>query len=305
MNSIVPNRTRLAFIGLGNMGSRISQRLLDHGYKLAVYDLDASKASALVPHGAKVATSLAQLAANADVILSCLTNDDAVQQVFTSPEGVLAHAPVGTVILEMSTILPETSRELARQGASLGLHVLDVAISGSTPAAEQGTLTLLAGGNKNIFDTLEPIFRSIAARYFHLGPSGSGTTMKLVVNTLLGVGMQAIAEACAFGQKAGLNRGLLLEVLGQTAVIAPAHVGKLVRAAHNDYTPQFPVQLMHKDLRLILETATALDAVMPAAQAAYQINSAALASSPGEDFSVVMREMERLAHLNRSYEEVA
>ena len=88
-------------------------------------------------------------------------------------------------------------------------------------------------------------------------------------------------------------------------MIAPAHVGKLVRAAHNDYTPQFPVQLMHKDLRLILETATALDAVMPAAQAAYQINSAALASSPGEDFFVVMREMERLAHLNRSYEEVA
>src|ERR1700722_20195630 len=217
------------------MGSRISQRLLEHGYKLAVYDLDASKASALVSHGATVATSIAQLAGNADVILSCLTNDDAVQQVFTSPEGILAHAPVGTIILEMSTILPETSRELARQGASLGLHVLDVAISGSTPAAEQGTLTLLAGGNKNIFDTLEPIFRSIAPRYFHLGPSGSGTTMKLVVNTLLGVGMQAIAEACAFGQKAGLDRNLLLEVLGQTAVIAPAHVGKLVRAAHNDY----------------------------------------------------------------------
>jgi 3-hydroxyisobutyrate dehydrogenase len=142
----------------------------------------------------------------------------------------------------------------------------DVAISGSTPTAEEGTLILLAGGNPNIFSTVEPILQAIAARYFHLSPSGSGTTMKLVVNSLLGVGMQAIAEACAFGQKAGLDRDLLPHVLSQTAVVAPAHAGKLLRAVRNDYSPQFPLRLMNKDLRLILETGASIDAAMPATQ---------------------------------------
>jgi 3-hydroxyisobutyrate dehydrogenase len=305
VNSPAANRTRLGFIGMGNMGSRISQRLLEHGYTLAVYDRNRSKAEAMTRKGASVANSLAELAAAADVILSCLTNDEAVQTVYTAPDGVFAHARPETVILEMSTILPRTSRELAEFGAGLGLHVLDVAISGSTPAAEQGTLTLLAGGNPDIFATVEPIFRAVASRYFHLGPSGSGTTMKLVVNTLLGVGMQAIAEACAFGQKAGLDRGLLLHVLSQTAVVSPAHVGKLSRAARNDYSPQFPLELMNKDLRLILETASAIDTAMPATSAAWQISSEAMSFAAEEDFSAVIRQMEKLARLKRAYDDAA
>ncbi|MBZ5665640.1 MAG: NAD(P)-dependent oxidoreductase [Acidobacteriia bacterium] len=305
MNSFAASHTRLSFIGIGNMGSRIAQRLLEHGYKLAVYDRDPARAEAMTEHGASVAGSLAELAEHADVILSCLTNDDAVQSVYLGPDGVFAHAPIGTVILEMSTILPQTSRELARDGAGLGLHVLDVAISGSTPAAEQGTLSLLGGGNPDIFWAAHPIFQAIATRYFHLGPSGSGTTMKLVVNSILGVGMQAIAEACALGQKAGLDRDLLLHVLSQTAVVAPAHAGKLSRAARNDYSPQFPLQLMNKDFRLILETASAIDAAMPATQAAFQINSEALPLGAEEDLSAVIRQMEKLARVNPAYEEAS
>jgi 3-hydroxyisobutyrate dehydrogenase len=305
VNSIVADRTRLGFIGMGNMGARISQRLLDHGYQLTVYDRNRSKAQAIAQHGAAISNSLAELAGASDVILSCLTDDDAVQSVYTARDGVFAHAPSGTVILEMSTILPETSRDLARQAASLGLHVLDVAISGSTPAAEQGTLTLLAGGNPDVFTTVEPILRAIAARYFHLGPSGSGTSMKLVINAILGIGMQAIAEACAFGQKAGLDRNLLLNVLSQTAVIAPAHVGKLSRAARHDYTPQFPLPLMNKDLRLILQTAAALDTGMPATQAAFEVNSSSLPFGANEDFSAVIEQMEKLARLKTAYGEVA
>jgi 3-hydroxyisobutyrate dehydrogenase-like beta-hydroxyacid dehydrogenase len=306
MNSIAANYTKVGFIGMGNMGSRITKRLLEHGYKLVVYDSDQAKAEAIMSQGATIAGSIVELASVSEVILSCLTDDDAVQRVYTAPDGVFEHAPVGTVMLEMSTILPQTTRELARRGAGLGLHLLDVAISGSTPAAEQGTLTLLAGGNPDIFRAVEPILQAIASRYFHLGPSGSGATMKLVVNTLLGVGMQAIAEACAFGQKAGLDRDLLLQVLSQTAVVAPAHVGKLLRAARNDYTPQFPIQLMNKDFRLILETALAVDTAMPATRAAFQVNSQALSPGVNEDFSSVIREMERLARLKRiSEDEVA
>ena len=285
----------LGFIGLGNMGSRIVQRLLAHGYKLVVFDRNRIKAEALAPNGAVPMSDVLELARSADVILSCLTNDEAVRNVYGDPEGVLAAARPGTAVLEMSTVSPETSRELHKQAAGIGVDVLDVAISGSTPAAEQGTLTLLVGGHGELFHAAQPIFDAIARQYFHLGPSGAGTTMKLVVNTLLGVGMQAIAEAVVFGEAAGLNRNLLLEVLSKTAVVAPAHVGKLARIERNDYSPQFPLSLMNKDFQLILKTSARENVTMPTTEAAFHVNADELAQSEGEDFSAVMRRMEEAA----------
>lgn len=285
----------LGFIGLGNMGSRIAQRLLAHGYKLVVFDRNRTKAEALVPNGAVPVKDVLELARSADVILSCLTNDEGVRSVYADPEGALAAGRPGTVVLEMSTVSPEISRELHKQAARIGVDVMDVAISGSTPAAEQGTLTLLAGGNKELFHAAQPIFDAIARQYFHLGPSGAGTTMKLVVNTLLGVGMQAIAEAAVLGEAAGLNRKLLLEVLSKTAVVAPAHVGKLARIERNDYSPQFPLSLMNKDFQLILKTSARENVTMPATEAAFRVNADEWAQSEEEDFSAVMRRMEEAA----------
>src|ERR1700675_3579721 len=138
------------------------------------------------------------------------------------------------MIIEMSTVSPETSRELYRLGSFRGVSVLDVPVSGSTPAAEQGSLTLLCGGDEDSFNSAKAIFAAIGRQHFYLGPSGSGNTMKLVVNTLLGVGMQVIAEAVVLGEKAGLDRQRLFDVLSKTAVVAPAHVGKLARVAAND-----------------------------------------------------------------------
>ena len=198
-------------------------------------------------------------------------------------------------MLEMSTISPASSRELHKQGAMRGIEVMDVAISGSTPAAENGTLTLLAGGSRELFSAAKPIFESVAKQYFLVGGPGSGTAMKLVVNTLLGVGMQAIAEAVVLGEKAGLDRKQLLNFLSQTAVIAPAHVGKLARIAINDYTPQFPLRLMNKDFKLILEAAAEARIPMPATEAALRVNSEALAGGEEEDFSAVLRLMEEVA----------
>ena len=294
-NRLTANQVKLGFIGLGNMGSRIAQRLLDHGYRVEVYDRDPAKAEAMAARGATVAKNILDLARGADVLLSCLTNDEAVQSVYTGPEGVFAGAQRGTNVLEMSTISPETSRELHRLGTQRGIEVLDVAISGSTPAAEQGTLTLLAGGDQDLFGAAEPIFQTIAKQYFLLGGPGSGTTMKLVVNTLLGLGMQAIAEAVVLGEKTGLDRKKLLEVLSKTAVIAPAHLGKLARIAIDDYSPQFPMRLMHKDFELILNAASKEHVRMPATEAAFYVNSEELAGGDDEDFSAVLRRMEEIA----------
>jgi len=199
----------------------------------------------------------------------------------------------------LSTVNPKTSQKLSRLGSERGIDVLDVTISGSTPAAEQGALTLFGGGDQARFTAAESIFRVIAKKYFYLGPSGSGATMKLVVNTLLGIGMQAIAEAVALGEKAGLDRNRLLDVLAETAVVAPAHVGKLERAMKNDYSPQFPLRLMNKDFSLILNLAAAMGAQMPATRAAFEVNAMQSEQGKEQDFSVVILQMEKQASLRQ------
>jgi len=293
MNTFTANTTRLGYIGLGGMGSRIAARLLAAGYEVSTFDQNPAKRDALKAKGARASESVLELTRSVDVVLSCLTDDQAVRDVYFGAGGVLENAKPETVVIEMSTILPETSRELASKASQVGVQAMDVAISGSTPAAEQGTLTLLAGGNPDVFEASQPIFQAIAAKYFHMGPSGAGTTMKMVVNAILGIEMQAIAEASALGEKSGLSREILLQVLAQTAVIAPAHVGKLSRAARGDYSPQFPLPLMNKDFRLILELAGEVGAKMPATSAAFQVNTETLQMYGDLDFSAVLKYMEQ------------
>jgi 3-hydroxyisobutyrate dehydrogenase len=279
------------------MGRPIARRLLESGFKLTAYDRDHNKAEELMRYGGVVAQSIAELSSSCDVVLSSLPNDESVFDVYRGPEGILANARRGSLLIDLSTVYPETSQQLSRLGSEQGVAILDVTISGSTPAAENGLLTLFGGGDKERFDAAESIFRVVAKKYFYLGPSGSGATMKLVVNTLLGIGMQAIAEAVALGEKAGLDRIRLLGVLSQTAVVAPAHLGKLERAMKSDYSPQFPIRLMNKDFGLILELANAVGARMPAADAAFEINARQSDEGAEQDFSAVILQMEKRAHL--------
>jgi len=203
----------IGFIGLGAMGSRMATRLIDTGFKVIVYDRTEAKARELAAQRAAVARSTRTLAMESDVIISCLTNDDAVKAVYWGGDGVILSAARGTIIIEMSTISPETSRELSRLGEVRGIEVLDVAISGGPSLAENGTLTLLAGGNEGAFNDCAPIFAALSNQHFLLGSHGSGTAMKLVVNAVMGVSMQAIAEAVTLGERLGLQREHLLKVL--------------------------------------------------------------------------------------------
>src|SRR5882757_9289851 len=221
MKPISPENSTLGFVGVGYMGRPIARRLLESGFKLTAYDRDHSKTGELIRYGGNVAQSVSGLSSSCNVVLSCLPSDEAVLDIYRGPDGVFANAHRGSRVIDLSTVYPETSQQLSKLGSEHGVEFLDVTISGSTPAAEKGLLTLFGGGNKERFDAAESIFRVIAKKYFYLGPSGSGATMKLVVNTLLGIGMQAIAEGVALGEKAGLERKRLLEVLSQTAVVAP------------------------------------------------------------------------------------
>jgi 3-hydroxyisobutyrate dehydrogenase-like beta-hydroxyacid dehydrogenase len=298
MISITQENSKLGFIGIGAMGLRIAGRLLMNGFHVITFDRDPEKANALLESGGTVADSIAELASEADVILSSLPNDEVVRSVYTGPQGVLEHIRPGSLIIEMSTVSPQTSRELYRLGFARGVRVLDVPVSGSTPVAEQGLLTLLGGGDEDSFNSAQSIFAAIGRQHFYLGPSGSGNSMKLVVNSLLGVGMQAIAEAIVLGENSGLDRERLFDVLSKTAVIAPAHLGKLKKALAHDYRPEFGVGLMNKDFRLILETALSVRAPMPTAAAAFPINNAEFADHPEYDFCAVIDRMEDLGRVN-------
>jgi 3-hydroxyisobutyrate dehydrogenase-like beta-hydroxyacid dehydrogenase len=304
MKPITQENARLGFVGIGYMGRPIARRLLEAGFKLTAYDRDHSKAEELIQYGGYVAPSVSELSSSCDVVLSCLPSDEAVLETYRGPNGAFANARRRPLVIDLSTVDPETSHELSRLGSEHGVQVLDVTISGSTPGAERGLLTLFGGGNKECFDGAESIFRVIAQKYFYLGPNGSGATMKLVANTLLGIGMQAIAEAVALGEKAGLDRNRLLNVLSQTAVVAPAHVGKLQRAMKSDYSPQFPIRLMNKDFGLILNLAAAVGVRMPAAGAAFEINARQSDEGAEQDFSAVILQMEKYAHLDGKASEV-
>src|ERR1700736_715872 len=302
MNPITPENNKLGFIGVGYMGQPIARRLLESGFKLTAYDQDHSKAQELIRYGGAVAESVAELSSSCNVVLSCLPTDEAVLNIYRGPGGAFANAHRGSLVIDMSTVYPETSQALSQLGSERGVEVLDVTISGSTPAAEQGQLTLFGGGEQRCFDAAESIVRAIARQWFYLGTSGSGATMKLVVNSLLGIGMQAIAEAVALGEKAGLDRNRLLDVLSQTAVVAPAHVGKLARTMKSDYSPQFPLRLMNKDFGLILNLAAAVGAQMPATRAAFEINAAQSAEAIEQDFSAVILQMEKQGHFDVTYQ---
>jgi len=299
-NKEITSETRLGFIGLGYLGSRIAGRLAAAGFPLTVWDIDSKKAAKFSAPRVTIALTAAELARGVDVVLSCLPDDNAVEDVYFGVRKVFGTGGGYRRLIELSTIAPETARRLHSAGERLGISVLDVAISGSTRAAESGTLTLFGGGHREDFESAEPIFRAIAAQWFHMGPGGSGVAMKLVVNTLLGLGMQAIAESLALGSAAGLSRELLFDTLAKTAVVAPAHVGKLASAKRSDYTPQFPVRLMRKDFALILNEAARHRIWMPATEAAAAMNAAEAAGRREEDFSAVVRRMEQEAAMDWS-----
>ena len=296
----IDGRHRLGFIGLGHLGAPIARRLLAAGFPMAVYNRDSSRTAPFATLGAQVAPDPRKLTAEVDVILSCVADGAAVEAIYLGAGGVLHNARPGTRVIEMSTVAPETSRKLYQAGRELGISVLDVAVSGSSPAAEAGTLTLLAGGDRPEFDAADAIFAAIAKQWFYLGASGSGTSMKLVVNTLLGVGMQAIAEGIALGERLGLERDLLFDTLAKTAVVSPVQAAKLASTKRNDYTPQFPIRLMQKDFGLALSAAADAGLSLPATEAAAAVNAAEAASGGEVDFSAVVRRMEQAPRAENS-----
>src|SRR5712692_9724676 len=294
----------IGFIGMGHMGSHMAQRLLDAGYRLAVYDRTEEKAQELGQWGAIVAQTPKEMAAKSQVVMACVTNDEAQQDVMFGPEGALAGVHGGSMIIDLSTVSPHASRHLYQAAKEQGVPMIDAAVSGSVPQVEQGSLVIFVGGEQSTYQQGKPILDVLGTTSFYMGASGMGTTMKLVVNTLLGLGMQALAEAIALGEKAGVEKGLLLDVLGQTAVLTTGQKSKLDNVRREQYPTNFALSLMHKDLSLVLSRAYDVSVSMPATAAAQQMYTAAMAKGMDEDFSIMIKFMEELASLSTIPEEL-
>jgi 3-hydroxyisobutyrate dehydrogenase len=288
---------RVGVIGLGSMGSRIAAKLVEAGHEVHVWDRNERATQKLAARGAAVAATPAELATQVDTAISVLTNDEAVREVVIE-SGLLLSLPDGSVFADLSTTSVELALALAAAGREAGIDVLDVEMSGSISQVEAGELVLFVGGDEAVLERMRPLLEPLSKVILHMGPHGSGAKMKLAVNTLLGVGMQALAEAIAYGEAVGLDRDRLLDGLGQLTVVAPALKSKLDNARKGEYPVAFALRLMHKDFGLVLGHAAATGLVLPAAAASAEVCAAELAAEPDDvDFSAVIQQMQRQAAL--------
>lgn len=285
----------IGFIGMGHMGSHMTRRLIAAGYPLTVFDRTEERVREAETGGAKSASTARALAENSQVILVSVTDDDAQWAVMYGPDGALAGTQSGSLIIDVSTVSPAASRRLYQAALERGAQMIDAAVSGSVPQVDQGSLVVFVGGDEGAFRRSKPILDVLGSNVFYIGASGMGTTMKLVVNTLLGLGMQSLAEALTLGQNAGISTELMLDVLGQTYVLSPSQRSKFDNVRADQYPTSFSLALMHKDLDLVLREAYAVSAPMPATAAAQQMFAAATAAGMEGDLSLVIKFMRELA----------
>ncbi len=279
----------VGFVGLGHLGGAMALRLVQAGRQLVVFDPDEGHLQALTDEGAEAAGSARDVAERSDVVLSCLPSEEAAHEAVLGPDGAAAGLADGDGLVECSTVSPESARELADGARRAGASAIDASVSGSTIPAEHGGLVLLVGGDRPLYERCEQLFEPLAKQTWFMGESGAGVTTKLVVNTLLGVNMQALAEAIALGVRSGLDRARLLDVLVANATVGEAHRPKVDNARSGDFPVNFALRLMHKDFGLILEQARAVGAVMPATAAASELCAAEHNIDREEDFSAVVR----------------
>ena len=285
----------IGFIGLGHLGGPMASRLVSSGRQLVVFDLDPAHIEDLTRRGAHAARSAREVAEQASVVFSCLPTEEAARDALLGAEGAIQGASGDSGFVECSTVSPDTAVALAAGARAAGALAIDASVSGSTIPAERCELVLLVGGDQELYEQCQDLFTVLANQTHYMGPAGSGAMTKLVVNTLLGVNMQALAEAIALGVAAGLDRSRLLDVLAANPTVGPAHRPKIENARRGVYPVQFALRLMHKDFSLILDQAHRAEAAMPVTAVAHQMCSAESARGREEDFSAVIRLMLELS----------
>jgi 3-hydroxyisobutyrate dehydrogenase len=257
--------TDVAFIGLGAMGSRMAMNLHRAGFALRIWNRDRTKARALVDAGARLVDSPGDAAAGASFVVSMVADDLATRDVMLGATGVLAQAAPDAIIVDASTNTPGMAREMARAAAARGVRYLDAPVLGSTPQAEAKELVFLVGGDPDAFDRSKPLLGAMSRLSHYLGDSGAGATIKLINNMVSGALLAVLAEAAQIAEAARLDPVATVAALSDGAAGSRMLAGKLPKIFQRDFTPQFQLELMEKDMRYFLQLAADLDRPAPLA----------------------------------------
>lgn len=286
----------VGFVGLGLMGSPMAQNLLRAGFPLVVWNRTAEKAEKLVPKGARVAVSPREAAAAADVLVTIVSDPPALEQVLWGPTGALGGLRRGSVLIDSSTVSPALARRIAAACAERGAEFLDAPVTGGTWGAEKGELVFMIGGKREVLERVEPVLAAMGKRFLYIGLNGAGQAVKLAMNMILALEVQAFAEALALVTRAGVPGERLVEVLQSSMARAPVLDVKAPVILSGNFAPSFPLRLMHKDMGLALDLAKELGVPMPATSAAYGTYTTVKAAATEDvDYAAVARFWERLS----------
>jgi 3-hydroxyisobutyrate dehydrogenase-like beta-hydroxyacid dehydrogenase len=289
----VPQPT-VSLIGLGLMGRPMGHNLLKAGFPLVVWNRTAARADSLVAAGARLASSPKEAAAAADVLITIVSDPPALEEVLWGGNeksgGAFAALKKNSIYIDSSTVSPALARKISEASKAAGIRFLDAPVTGGTWGAEKGELLFMIGGGAETFEAARPVLSAMGKKLFHLGPNGAGQTIKLAMNLLLALQVDAFAEALALVTGAGFAGEKLLEVMQSSMARSGVLDVKAPLMLSGDYKPSFPLRLMHKDLSLALELGNQLGIPLPAAAAAREIyNSVKSSSTEDVDFAAIRK----------------
>ncbi len=291
---------RLGFVGLGVMGGRVAKRLMDAGHVVTGYNRTRSKAQWLLDAGMHWADNPRLLAASSDITFSMVTNTAALREVTEGNNGVLSGLGPGKIYVDMSTVSPSFSRDLAKRVADMGAAMLDAPVSGSVSTLEEGKLSIMVGGDPAVFEKVKPILLDIGPKVTHVGPNGLAVTMKIATNLSLAVQMLAFSEGVLLAEKSGIKRETAVEVLLNSVIASPMvkYRGPFVLQMPDE--AWFNVNMMQKDMNLALELGRQLDVPLPTTAATNEFLTAARGLGLAEkDFAVLFTVIARLSGVNQ------
>ena len=268
--------TRIGFVGLGNMGGSMAARFLAAGYPVYGEDQDRDRANGLMHDGLEWRRSPREVAEAADVVFTSVPDDSVLELVASGPDGILAGLAAGKIWVDMSTVSPNVSREIAKRVRAVDATMLDAPVSGSVPQVQAGTLTIMVGGDKQAYARVEPILRALGTPT-HIGENGQGLVLKLAINISLAVQVLAFAEGLLLAERAGIDRNLAVDVMTQSPIGSPMLKarGPLILDLPED--AWFDVRLMQKDIVLALDTGRELRVPLPTAATADELLTVARA----------------------------
>ena len=290
----------LGFIGLGAMGGRMVKRLLDAGHSVTGYNRTQSKARWLLDADMRWAGSPRAVAQAADVVFSMVTSTDALRAVADGPDGLLAGLGPGKVYVDMSTVSPAASRELAGLVAARGARMLDAPVSGSLVTLEQGKLSIMVGGDRDAFERVKPILLDIGPTVTYVGANGLAVTLKIAINLSLAVQFLAFSEGVLLAEKSGIARETAVDVMLHSVIASPALQYRGPFVLDMPAQAWFDANMMQKDMVLAQEMGRALDVPLPTVAVANEWLTAARAMGLAEkDFAIIFEVLARMAGVSR------